>query len=650
MQNGFVMNGWRNIVAVIDKAVLNLIVSLYELIKTIAEQQIFSNETIDAFATRVYTFLALIMIFKVTFSLITYLVNPESINDKTNGAGNMAKNVIITLVLIIMVPYGFDFLYRAQAAMLKDNIVGKVILGTADDLSSTSLVMDPACGEIGADTTIHSNPDTMGQYLAMVTIRPFYQIYREAGKEDMKVADMNVDELRKYCSASNVNELMSPEIYNGHSGGNWIFKGKYYIDYSTILSTVVCFVVMLLMLTTCLDIAVRTIKLGFLEVIAPIPIISYVDPKSGKDGIFKKWLNNVIGTWALLFIKLATVYFALYVITLVGEAVERTKGQGIWVMLFLTIGALMFAKQAPKLIEDIFGIKIDGMGLHPIKKLKEEAPLLTSALKGTGKVLGMGAAGYMSIAGSIAKGKNYRETLNGMEQKFNDNKSARDAIATKKIRDLMDQRMAHKITPQEFLEGYKNIRKEQHDSNIAEQAEIDKYKNQFSHKRPILAGTIAAAQSIGGVMSVDPKSIRDIISAANDATVRAAKARSYRDSYGFGDRVMDKVTNWGDVKYKGGTADKIDNTIKELNDQLNRVKNALDGLRVERSAFQPGAFSYDTTTGSISVPSSYTGSDREIAERNVRQTKELEETIVTLTKEIKKQTNIKEQRDNASKK
>ena len=108
----FISDSFRTIIVGLDRAIYNLISVLYEILLQLANQEIFNGE-IDAFAGRIYIFLGLIMVFKVTFSLISYLVNPDTMSDNTAGAGNVAKNIIITLVLIITVPWAFDLLYQA---------------------------------------------------------------------------------------------------------------------------------------------------------------------------------------------------------------------------------------------------------------------------------------------------------------------------------------------------------------------------------------------------------------------------------------------------------------------------------------------------------------------------------------------------------
>ena len=43
-----------------------------------------------------------------------------------------------------------------------------------------------------------------------------------------------------------------------------------------------------------IDVAKRVFKLIILEVVAPIPIMSLIDPKSSKDGAFSHWLKSLI--------------------------------------------------------------------------------------------------------------------------------------------------------------------------------------------------------------------------------------------------------------------------------------------------------------------------------------------------------------------
>ena len=187
------------------------------------------------------------------------------------------------------------------------------------------------------------------------------------------------------------------------------------IDYKKPLSTVTAVVVCLLLISFCIDIGVRSVKLAFLQLIYPIPVISYMDPKSGKDGMFSKWYKMCLSTFLSLFIRLLALYFGIYIITKVADMgmYDIVNGSQItngWVKIFVIIGVLMFVKQLPKILENM-GVKIEGDGkfnLNPLKKLEEGAvggKRITGAAGGlaVGAMHGRGlrgaAAGFMSGKG-----------------------------------------------------------------------------------------------------------------------------------------------------------------------------------------------------------------------------------------------------------
>ena len=63
-----------------------------------------------------------------------------------------------------------------------------------------------------------------------------------------------------------------------------------------------------------------TFKLIVLYLIAPLPIISYIDPKSSSGGMFDSWLKLTIKTYISIFLTLTAIYFVLAVLsTLLGS-------------------------------------------------------------------------------------------------------------------------------------------------------------------------------------------------------------------------------------------------------------------------------------------------------------------------------------------
>ena len=75
----------RLTIGTIDRIIYWLISVVYDTIDALANLSIFSGENISEISNRIYVFLGIIMLFKVTFSLITYLINPDTMNDKTQG-------------------------------------------------------------------------------------------------------------------------------------------------------------------------------------------------------------------------------------------------------------------------------------------------------------------------------------------------------------------------------------------------------------------------------------------------------------------------------------------------------------------------------------------------------------------------------------
>ena len=187
----------------------------------------------------------------------------------------------------------------------------------------------------------------------------------------------------------------------------WKQNGVYVINYLPLISAAAGIYIIFLLISFSIDIAVRAIKLCFLQMVAPIAIVSYVDPKESiSNGKLHNWIVECSKTYLSLFLRLATIFLVMFVISVVASTVisngsniegllRDDPAYNIWIYLFLVLGAFMFAKQVPNIIESIFGIKGSGdLNLNPFKN----AGFATL----TGGVVGAGVGG---IAGSIASAK-----------------------------------------------------------------------------------------------------------------------------------------------------------------------------------------------------------------------------------------------------
>lgn len=389
MEESIFFDGVRGIFAVIDRGTYSLITIFYDIISELANVTIISSDKVNEISQRIYALIAIFMIFKISFSLINYIVNPDLLQDKTKGGGALLKNIIITFVLVIFVPFGFDFLYNVQKAILSDALIEKIIYNSESlDTGEMSFLMDQNCTEKATTSNI-------GDYVGLMAFKTFFQLDEQSLKKNpTDFGDLS----DKYCranvdggtgNASVKNLLKNSIVYNAPH--DFTIKHYYVVDYVFFISTVVGIVLALVFLNFCFDVAVRTIKLQFLEILAPVPIISYIDPDKSKNGMFSKWLKEVATTWLSLFMRLLAFHIAIYFISLLSDI--DWNQHGLWINLLLIIGILMFAKQLPKLLENIMGIKASGsFNLNPLKKIGNEAlggkAITGAAVAGAGLAVG----------------------------------------------------------------------------------------------------------------------------------------------------------------------------------------------------------------------------------------------------------------------
>ncbi len=408
----------------LDTTLFNFIGTLYDLLIAISRTSILSQGDIASFAARIEILLGIFMLFKVSFSLITYVVNPDEFSDKSKGFGKLIQSSVISLVLLVLVPYIFQMAFSLQAKVLDDNILAKLLLGEKIQGEGESTILDTA-------------GNRMAFYVMMPFFSPNYSV--EGLSECMNMVDENGDFSEACTNALESAGLNSPHLENytygiANKSLGLTFRTStalattndaededtpsdqhFIIDYKKPLSTVTAVVVCLLLISFCIDIGVRSVKLAFLQLIYPIPVISYMDPKSGKDGMFSKWYKMCVSTFLSLFIRLLALYFGIYIITKVADMgmYDIVNGSQItngWVKIFVIIGVLMFIKQLPKILENM-GVKIEGDGkfsLNPLKKLEEGAvggKRITGAAGGLaigamhGRGLRGAAAGFMSGKG-----------------------------------------------------------------------------------------------------------------------------------------------------------------------------------------------------------------------------------------------------------
>lgn len=381
--------------------------TLYTLIVQIANVDIFGNY-IYTMMGRIYTFLAIFMLFKLSISVVNYVLNPDQLTDKSKGFGKLIQNVIIVMALIIMTPQIFNWAYKLQAAILNTNVLYTIVTGHPNDSSyDPSDLQGLTSKEIVAILT--KNAEDSGDMIKYELLSTFiYNDYSEdehtAVKSDGTLC--NKETTGSYSAAYDC--LMDGDTINNTSGSSsdkhYGAKKGFRNEYKILVSTLCIGFAAYVFLVTAFDVALRCVKLGALQLMAPVPIISMLDPNSGKSGMFSKWLKECKNTYLSLFTRLISVYFAVEVIRGLTE-----PGRFVWygtdvavgfgfVKVFVILGLLMFAKQLPKFIEDATGIKMDTGGLNLKKKL-DSIPLAGKPIQEAGKFAGRTGMALGGMAG-----------------------------------------------------------------------------------------------------------------------------------------------------------------------------------------------------------------------------------------------------------
>ena len=377
----WVSNAFYGILLTIDYVIYLAINICYQLFEVVSKVEVFSTENVGVISRRIYTIIGIVMLFVFAYNIILAIVDPDSLSKGEKSVKNIVQNTIISIVLVTLFPLICEYMQIFQNHIIENNTIGNLIMGsTASD-----------SGE---------NGQTKGALNVSVTIFTAFYHPIDENKEPVTLTECESSSV-KLCSRY---KEMADNAKNG-IGGLWNFmhdedlKDGIYDDdmeYLFPLSTIAGVVAAYLFLSFSLDLGVRAAKLGALKLIAPIPIfLRITKPKGGQ---FDKWFSEFTKTYLQVFERIVIINFAMLLISFVSDINIFASGGGLFINVIATVvvilGILKFAKDAPKLIEDIFSVKIPQMSLK--KKINDNE----YALRGASV---LGAAGTTAV-GNVIKG------------------------------------------------------------------------------------------------------------------------------------------------------------------------------------------------------------------------------------------------------
>ena len=405
---GVVWDLIRSFASAVNIGIYTLLSFMYEIFFNVSSVQLFENETIKNFYGRIQLIIGVFMIFKLAVSILQGIMDPEKFAGPKEGFGSIITRVIISLALLtVLVPINvpdvenansfekyinnngllFGTLYSLQERILSNNTLGRLILGTTDE--ATELTADQQTAGMTQADIQNQMLQRSARIFTSTILKGFVRI--NLLPEEERVSDDESDQQNWYCGhdlsdqAVNAIEayqaldvapstILSDDIINvdcdiqsGFLGIRWLGgEGKYVFAFNWIVSAIVGVIFLVVLVLFTVDIAIRSIKLSILRLLAPIPIISYIEPKSSKDGgMFSSWVKTLTSTYLDLFLRLAIIYFVIFLIQdMIANGIiinQATGTVGIVSVIFIWIGLFFFAKMAPKFIKDALGIKGAGM-------------------------------------------------------------------------------------------------------------------------------------------------------------------------------------------------------------------------------------------------------------------------------------------------
>lgn len=385
---------WYGLWVLIDSLVYSLISIAYQVFSLIAKASLYNSENgdIKVMIDRISVILGIGMLFIIAYNIILNIMNP----DKVSSGGDKSmqgifKNAIIAIVMLTAYTTVFTYMTRIQNHIIDSQVIEKIILG--------------------ADETNNTSSSDMGSTVAAKIFTTFFYPIDDDGNivtyEDCENSSLDVCQAyREGVEAAEAGSIIT--FITNSTLFDSLVKKKPHMKYLYIISTISGIVALLMFVSYVIDIGIRVAKMAFLQIIAPIPIMAYITKPSG--GIFSKWLDNLIKTYLSLFMRLITIYFAMFLINILASSMGNNNGGvfgdtsnvGAGIKMFgylvLILGVLLFAKDAPKLLENLLGTTFTN-GFSPkaiAKKLSgvREVPGLGGAIgKGLDKAnQGIGAA------------------------------------------------------------------------------------------------------------------------------------------------------------------------------------------------------------------------------------------------------------------
>lgn len=392
--------------------IYNFICYIYDIFYFLCGFELFSNDVYGKIVEQIYIVLGLIMTFVLAYSLLKAVINPDEFAKGETSFPKLIKNILVSLVIIVILPTVFTIAFSVQNSLLNNNVIPKLILGDSseyaerDENNNLNIIVSGTASSVSG-----------GRYIASEMFKAFLYPNKESDVcgediEECRSKIINDTGWYDFWTDEKTLEEVDNLVLEGGSFGNYsifaksVKKGNVSFDF--IFAVAAGIFVAYVLLNFCFDMALRVVKLAFYQIIAPIPVICRIIPGGKLKDVFSKWTKQIISLFLEVFIRIGALTLGVYLISLVSQninlstnsAILNALGQKTLVKALLIMAIIMFVKQIPKLLGDLFGLDTAGMKLGLMDKLAAGGALAAGATLG-------GLAGTVG-RNAVAAGRNIR--------------------------------------------------------------------------------------------------------------------------------------------------------------------------------------------------------------------------------------------------
>ncbi len=553
----------------------------YGVFSTLAGASNIFDKTLYGNVTRnIYSIFGIVVLFIMAYNFLMIVIDP----DKTSGDMNIEKflrKLVTTLIIIALLQPIFSLSGAFITSLVEQNSIGRLIFQNQNENAEQS--------------AIQSDDIVNGKKVRNKSVSPINGIMIDVFANLFETVDIN-----STCKSTNKGRCDNPITQDNFKitlyqpddripsnikcpkGGsctlgevvdyskenadasylkifasNWYFKSEaknnsnvktgvtFHFFTGLIVAGYMCYVLILFSF----DLAVRVIKIGFYQIVAPLCVACRIMP-GGKDEIYKKWKSLTIKTYTSVLVKCLALYLGVWILGLIGTIMSRIKYPDycdffcrtvVW--MFMIIGILTFIKQMPKIIDELLGTET-GLGSTVRDKLKDANSVAKKALG----IAGSGAA--------LAKGFGHAR------------KERKDAIKEARRQKREQRREDRK----------KGISFKQRKTSAEWQAKKDALKNAKKGRLKSLAGATAMgvgafgrqlsrASGLSDILGDVTSGFKDVKKSTDSAVKDAEMAKNKRDA---------RIQDFKDWMAKRKDLKNAKNASNEAADKLKKAKEDLE--------------------------------------------------------------------------